>query len=307
MRGYWWGFAVRVPKSGETTRVRGRTWEQTEQNMRYRNLGQRNPEDPRTQNTGRTMTTRVTSPRRCSRGVGCWRWKLAGHTHVRHSFTSEPYPRSARVFRWWCISVENNKAWQRWTTPVPRAINMLTLAMRREHDDTKGDGHAQQQRPREGSASATGGDSSVTATDEFVDILQVQQLLLDTSSASTTTTSAGNGGRGGRGRGREPPPPRLLDASSAFAAPSYYYGSYGTHLTPPATSVDDLVALWFAGPSTSAGAFFYPLSSDVVCVYVSVQCSLMSRAICPRLPHITFLFVVTLGCIPYDAHPILPT
>lgn len=175
-------------------------------------------------------------------------------THVRHSFTSEPCPRSARVFRW-CIS-EENKAWQRWTTPVPRAINMLTLAMRREHDDPKGDGHAQQ-RPREGSAAATGGGnggcSGAADSDEFVDILQVQQLLLDSGGAGPT-----NGGRG-RGRGREPPPPRLLDAS-AFAAPSYYYGSYGTHLTPPATSVDDLVALWFAGPSTS-GAFLTSLWS----------------------------------------------
>lgn len=143
--------------------------------------------------------------------------------------------------------------------------------MRREHDDTKGDGHAQQ-RPREGSAATGGGSSSSAAAtaaavgDEFVDILQVQQLLLDTSGGA----GSGNGGRG-RGRGREPPPPRLLDAS-AFAAPSYYYGSYGTHLTPPATSVDDLVALWFAGPSTSSGAFL-PSVVDVVCVsvYLSVR------------------------------------
>lgn len=142
--------------------------------------------------------------------------------------------------------------------------------MRRgEHDDTKGDGHAQQ-RPREISATATGGGSGAVAAaaaaaaaagDEFVDILQVQQLLLDTGG---TFGPSANGGRG-RGRGREPPPPRLLDATTAaYAAPSYYYGNYGTHLTPPAASVDDLVALWFAGPSTSGAFFSFTLHTDVL-------------------------------------------
>lgn len=121
---------------------------------------------------------------------------------------------------------------------MPRAVfKMLSLAMRREQEDSKGDGYARARDP-----AGTG--------DEFVDILQVQQLLLDSGGAA-------NGGRG-RGRGREPPPPaegrgRQLDAAAAaFAAPpSYYYGSYGTHHTPPAASVDDLVALWFAGPSNT--------------------------------------------------------
>lgn len=128
---------------------------------------------------------------------------------------------------------------------------MLTLAMRREHEDSKGDGYAQQRSRDEHDAAATG--------DEFVDILQVQQLLLESGAPAA-------GGARGRGRGREQPPPttadgrgRLLDA---FAAPSsYYYGGYGSavHHTPPATSVDDLVALWFAGPSIS-GVFYVGIS-----------------------------------------------
>lgn len=125
---------------------------------------------------------------------------------------------------------------------MPDAVNMLTLTMRREDDDSKSDAYTRQ-RSRD---SATGGG------DEFVDISQVQQLLLD---------APANGGHS-RGRGREfpppppPPPPsadnrgRLLDA---FAAPHYYYGGYGQHHAQPAASVDDLVALWFAGPSTSSG------------------------------------------------------
>lgn len=221
-------------------------------------------------------------------------------THVRHSFTSEPCPRSARVFRW-CISEEIIEAWQRWTTPVPRAINMLTLAMRRQHEDSKDDGHAQQ-RSREGSGAATGGSGgnsgATTGGDEFVDILQVQQLLLDTSN----TGPGANGGRG-RGRGREPPPPRLLDAS-AFAAPSYYYGSYGTHLTPPAASVDDLVALWFAGPSTS-GAFL-PSVVDVVCPLSNVfgWCHVLHYA---HASLTTFIYLLLLCNIYIYTHNPVPT
>lgn len=106
---------------------------------------------------------------------------------------------------------------------MPGASKMLALTMRREHEDTRSN--------RESDAVSTG-------ADEFVDILQVQQLLLD----------------GGR---REPPPPppegraRLLDA---FTTPPYY-------LTPPpgyaqqTTSVDDLVALWFAGGPSGSGVF----------------------------------------------------
>ena len=117
-------------------------------------------------------------------------------------------------------------AWQRGPAPVPGASTMmLALTMRREHDDSRSERD-------DAVPAATGGD-------EFVDILQVQQLLLD----------------GGRGREPPPPPPdgraRLLDAA-AFAAPPYYYGPTGYGQTT--SSVDDLVALWFAaGPSSAAG------------------------------------------------------
>lgn len=151
------------------------------------------------------------------------------------------------MFRW-C-----GAAWQRSKTPVPGGSKMLTLAMRREHEDSKNnnnnnnsDGYTRQ-RSRD---NATGGD-------EFVDILQVQQLLLDSGVPS-------NGNGRNRGRGREQPPPidgrgRLLDA---FPAQSYYYGSYGQHHAPTAAaSVDDLVALWFAGP-TASGVFASSISSS---------------------------------------------
>lgn len=124
---------------------------------------------------------------------------------------------------------------------MPNAVIMLTLTMRREDDESKGDAYSRQ-RTRD---SATGGD-------EFVDISQVQQLLLD---------APGNAGYT-RGRGRElhsqPSTSmdnrgRLLDA---YTTQHYYYGGYGQHHVPQAaTSVDDLVALWFAGPSTSSGVF----------------------------------------------------
>lgn len=194
-------------------------------------------------------------------GVGV---EILRSTHVQHSFTIRPCPGCARVFRWW------SEAWQRCTTPVPRSFKMLTLAMRREHEDTKGDGYGQQ-RSREPAA----------AGDEFVDILQVQQLLLEGGTPAS-------GGRG-RGRGREQPPPtegrgRLLDA---FAAPSsYYYGSYGHH-TPPATSVDDLVALWFAGPSIS-GVFYVPVGVVDV-LYLLFDCFCVSLAEMCMIDHFLLL------------------
>nr|XP_015837968.1 PREDICTED: early growth response protein 1 isoform X1 [Tribolium castaneum] len=84
------------------------------------------------------------------------------------------------------------------------------MTMRRERDETRSD--------RERDAGAA---------DEFVDILQVQQLLLD----------------GGR---REPPPAQ----AATYPPPPYYLGQgYGQ----PAASVDDLVALWFAGGNTASG------------------------------------------------------
>lgn len=94
--------------------------------------------------------------------------------------------------------------------------------------------------------------------------VQVQQLLLD------TTQLAPNNGNGTRGRAAVgvglpllPPPEagsngrgRLLDA---FATSHHYYhgGGYVQHVPPtPTTNVEDLVALWFAGPSTS-GLFLF--------------------------------------------------
>ncbi|KAG5893958.1 hypothetical protein JTB14_027706 [Gonioctena quinquepunctata] len=71
------------------------------------------------------------------------------------------------------------------------------------------------------------------AGDEFVDILQVQQLLINENRREQASSS--NQSR----------------FSDTFGAPSYYYGGYQpSHQA--ATSVDDLVALWFSG-STAAG------------------------------------------------------
>lgn len=136
------------------------------------------------------------------------------------------------------------KAWQRTTASVPGA-NMiaLTFRMRRKSDEESSD--------RRDATPATGG------TEEYVDILQVQQLLLQDGTRCT-----GGGGGGGRD-GREPPPQqdystraRLLDAATAYAAPSYYYGTPGYGQSTG--TVDDLVALWFAGgSSTAAGVFLY--------------------------------------------------
>lgn len=118
---------------------------------------------------------------------------------------------------------------------------MLTLTMRREHEDAKGDGFGARQRIRDGAgAGATGGD-------EFVDILQVQQLLID-SGVQGNGTGRARGVRAirdqglGDGRGG-----RLLDTFGPTTP--YYYGGYGQHHGTPTTSVDDLVALWFSGPS----------------------------------------------------------
>lgn len=161
---------------------------------------------------------------------------------------------------------------------MPRAqVKMLTLAMRREEEDSKGDGYARQR------------DTASSAAEEFVDILQVQQLLLDSGGAPA------NGGRT-RERGREPPPPpsdprsRLLDAAALAAAapPSYYYGSYGTHhTTPPAASVDDLVALWFAGPSTSG------LSPCVSCLHHPSMCLHFCSMLPPVILPLNLMFIAS--------------
>lgn len=113
--------------------------------------------------------------------------------------------------------------------------------MRREYDDAKGQGDAC--RDRESGGGATG-------SDEFVDILQVQQLLLDGPSSSVYRS---------RGRARDQyqaPSPntsrgRLLDALvTPASSSSYYLTGYSAHQQTP--NVDDLVALWFAG-NTSSG------------------------------------------------------
>lgn len=121
------------------------------------------------------------------------------------------------------------------------AINMLTLTMRREHESAKGDGYTRQ-RSRE---SATGGD-------EFVDILQVQQLLLDGAVPTNPGTRA-------RARAAAPAHPAAPNdgrgrIADSFAPPTYYYGGYSQHHSNPPASVDDLVALWFAGPSTGVSS-----------------------------------------------------
>ena len=134
------------------------------------------------------------------------------------------------------------------------------VAMRRERDDhlpRGGDATGGRRRSRETGVGAV--------SDEFIDILQVQQLLLDSGTAP-------NGGRSQRYRGRDPGNTagagRISDV--VFPTPSYYYGSgnaggggaggggggFGQHhhlatAASSSTSVDDLVALWFAGPSVS--------------------------------------------------------
>lgn len=99
--------------------------------------------------------------------------------------------------------------------------------MRREYDDSEERQRSHQRRDAESAAAAT------ASGDEFVDILQVQQLLLE------------------GGRGPPPPPVRLLDA-----APTYCYGYGAQH---GSTSVDDLVALWFAGGPPVSGVWCFLL------------------------------------------------
>lgn len=147
--------------------------------------------------------------------------------------------------------------------------NMLTLAMRREqHEDTKNNNNTNTNNNNNSDSgfntrhlqrSSHHRDNIATGGDEFVDILQVQQLLLESGVPNTNGNGRNSGIRTGRGRdtsidGRG----RLLDA---FPAQSYYYGGYGQHHHAPAAaaSVDDLVALWFAGP-TASGVCVLPSS-----------------------------------------------
>lgn len=161
------------------------------------------------------------------------------------------------------------------------AINMLTLTMRREHENSKGDGYTRQ-RSRGGDNNNTSSNSATaTGGDEFVDILQVQQLLLDGA-----VSAAANGGRN-RGRGPPPPPSSLTTTTTTsshphsnvqaadgrgrildtFPTPTYYYGGYTQHHSASTASVDDLVALWFAGPSS--GLFIFNLL--VITIPVNIE------------------------------------
>lgn len=117
--------------------------------------------------------------------------------------------------------------------------------MHRESEDSgAGEGTSRHWPP---SSSQTRRPGASSAVEEFVDILQVQQLLLDS---------------GGRGRGAGEPP--------GYPPPpgAYYHGGYGGHhhhqqhlhqhqhapVLPTSSTVDDLVAMWFAG-SSAAGNF----------------------------------------------------
>ncbi|KAK9884568.1 hypothetical protein WA026_007411 [Henosepilachna vigintioctopunctata] len=120
-----------------------------------------------------------------------------------------------------------------------KMLSMLT--MHRESEDSgNGEGAARHWSVPSAQGRGTGSGSTV---EEFVDILQVQQLLLEGS---------------GRGRGSD---------STVFGPPpgGHYYGGYGGHhhphqqhhshhtsaMLPTSSTVDDLVALWFAGSSAS--------------------------------------------------------
>lgn len=107
---------------------------------------------------------------------------------------------------------------------------MLTLAMRRERDDSCSDEYQGlfRQRSRE--------------ADEFVDILQVQQLLLE---------SNGGGNTAPRSRPPRGPTQQRGYIDSLPPGPPYYYGNYGQHSGSSCTNMEDLVAMWFAGTSSA--------------------------------------------------------
>lgn len=114
---------------------------------------------------------------------------------------------------------------------------MLTLAMRRERNDSCSEEYQGlfRQRSRD--------------SDEFVDILQVQQLLLETNGGASTSSRA----RPARNSTQQ----RSYIDTLPPGAP-YYYGSYGQHAGSSCNNMEDLVAMWFAGTST-AGLFNFLL------------------------------------------------
>lgn len=115
---------------------------------------------------------------------------------------------------------------------------MLTLAMRRERDDSCSEEYQGlfRQRSRE--------------SDEFVDILQVQQLLLDTNgTASNNSRPRPSVRNNNQQRGYiETLPPGT----------PYYYGSYGQHTGSSCTNMEDLVAMWFAGSTAPGLSLCFP-------------------------------------------------
>ncbi|XP_066146493.1 early growth response protein 1-A-like isoform X1 [Euwallacea fornicatus] len=108
---------------------------------------------------------------------------------------------------------------------------MLTLAMRpSQHSDVT-------------RVPSSGLSTNNNNGDEFVDILQVQQILLDSNRRDP----------GGLHPAPSQVPPRLvMDATTS----SYYYSTPTYHQTPPGSagaSMDELVAMWFSGgPSASS-------------------------------------------------------
>nr|CAH7766245.1 unnamed protein product [Callosobruchus chinensis] len=107
-----------------------------------------------------------------------------------------------------------------------------------------------------------------TPTDEFVDILQVQQLLINDSRRDSHPGTSGvhssMGGEPGTSQGHSRPPP--------LEAAAYYYGGpQGHHFhptTPGSASVDELVAMWLSSgtapsddctPNFEVGFPFNPL------------------------------------------------
>lgn len=201
-----------------------------------------------------------------TRRVGCMSFKVAPFIHPR-SLVEEtrvengPSAFFETVSCFSCESVQSVRFFRResewWQAGyVPRIAKMLTLMMRREHSDN------------------TRVPSATSSDSEFVDILQVQQLLLDGSTR----------GGGQHHHHHQLHPGGESRSSSQGNIPGYYFGStthnyhsYHQHQnvgpstshqqmaalatqTAPPTSVDDLVAMWFAGGgtggSTAAGWFF---------------------------------------------------
>lgn len=108
-----------------------------------------------------------------------------------------------------------------------------------------------------------------TTSDEFVDILQVQQLLINERTREGTPHAT---------QTFQPPTTR---APETFG---YYYGGY--QQPQNSASVDDLVAMWFAGPSgTGRDTFFF---YNFIClIHIHVHCVYNTTNICPPANFVT--------------------